>query len=159
MAAPWDKVPGETDESYTRFLLYRNIGPTRSLRRAYFLYLREYDGFRGVMKGVRPPGSWQEECRDNFWPERAAAWDVRNLTAYGSKVAALHAEAVAVVARKNLRYAGAMKPGDDGWLDLMASMKVVAAFLSPELVRGIERRNQSARKPPATAGAGRADVE
>ena len=153
MKKPWDKLPNETDEQYARFLLYRNIGPKRSMRKAYARYLREYDGFRGGSERLHVPGNWIANCRDLFWTERAFAWDVRNLAAYGGKVASLHAAAVAQVARKNLRWAKRLNPGDKGWPDLMRSMMQVQAFLTPELVRGIQDRNQSANEPVAAVNA------
>ncbi len=148
----WDQLSTETNDAYCHFLVYRNLGPTRSLNKAYYQYLKDYDGFTGVMnRGIRAPGNWQDESRDNFWVERSAAWDIRNLACYGAKVAIMHAECVAHLARKNLSELKKMRPGDEGWMDLMQSIKVVAAFLSPELVASIESKHKPAR---SAVGAG-----
>jgi hypothetical protein len=151
---PWDRLPDESDESYSRFLHYRNLGLCRSYRKAYRQYLAESDGYTGGVKGLHVPGFWYREAKHYFWVERSSAWDVRNLSAYGARVAALHAEAVAQIARKNLRAAGRSAPGGDDWQDLMASMRVVAAFLSPELVKGVQDRFKPALPAPAAAGTG-----
>jgi hypothetical protein len=156
----WDRLPAETDEAYARFLIYRNLGIGRSFRRAYRHYLRECDGYTGGLERLHVPGSWRKDARAYFWAERAAAWDVRNLAAYGAKVAALHARAVEKVAKKNLRHAGTLTPADEAWPALMASLKVVQAFLSPEVVKGVQDRFQPARPAaPAPAGGPPADPD
>ena len=86
---PWDRLPAEPDEAYARFLIYRNLGTGRSFRKAYRHYLRECDGYTGGLKRLHVPGSWRPDAKAYFWAERASAWDVRNLAAYGAKVAAL----------------------------------------------------------------------
>jgi hypothetical protein len=153
-AQPWDRAPGESDDSYARFLYYRNAGVRRSFRKAYRQYLADGDGYTGGVRGLHVPGSWFRDSKEYFWVERVGAWDVRNLSAYGARVAALHAEAIAQIARKNLRAAGRSAPGEDDWQDLMASMRVVAAFLSPEVVKGVQDRFKPALPAPAAAGTG-----
>lgn len=147
MAEPWDKLSGESDDAYSRFLIYRNLGPKRSFRKAYLHYLQVYDGYTGGIKRLHLPGQWTRDTLEHFWVDRAAAWDVRNLSAYGNKLAALHVRSITVIAEKNAKYATRLNPGDDGWPDLMASVKVVAGFLTPEVVRGIQDRQQPARTP------------
>jgi len=155
MADPWAQLPGESDESYARFLIYRNLGPKRSLRKGYLHYLRAYDGYAGGVKGLHPPGCWYEDSGGHFWVDRAAAWDIRNLVAYGSKVAVLHVRAVTLMAEKNLRAVSRLSPGDDGWSGLVASMRLVSDFFTPDVVRGIQDRNQPARPALVPAGSER----
>lgn len=151
---PWEKLPAESDESYSRFLYYRNAGVRRSFRRAYRQWLADGDGYTGGIRGLHVPGTWTRDSQAYFWKERAAAWDVRNLSAYGARIAALHAEAVTRVAEKNLRWVGRTDPDDAAWPDVMASMRVVAQFLSPELVKGVQDRFKPAVPTPAAAGTG-----
>lgn len=151
MAEPWDKLSGECDEAYSRFLIYRNLGPKRSLKRAYLHFLRTDDEYTGGIKRLHVPGQWHRDCVDQFWVDRAAAWDVRNLSAYGSRLAAFHVRTITQLAEKNARYAAKLNPGDDGWTDLMASVKAVQGFLTPEVVRGIQERNQPTRATVGTA--------
>ncbi len=159
MAESWDKLPGESDEAYARFLIYRNVGPRRSLKRAYLHYLRVYDEFTGGTKRLHVPGSWHADCASNFWCDRAVAWDIRNLSAYGARVAVLHVRAVAILAEKNARHAVKLAPGDDGFSDLLASMRTVAEFLTPEVVRGIAERNKPTGGTSGTRATDRAAVE
>ena len=155
---PWDRIEGESQEAYVRFLVYRNMGPRRTLDKAYRKFLREfYDGVE-VHEKTRAPGSWQDDSVGHFWGERASAWDIRNLSAYGTKVAALHCEAVARLAAKTLRALAQTDPGDPGWRDILEGMKVVVVFLSPELVSAIESRIKPTRRAPVAAGVDRADV-
>ena len=147
MPEPWDRLPNETPPAYARFLMYRNLGPRRSLRRAYLHDLRVSDGYTGGVKRLHVPGQWYADCAANFWVDRAAAWDVRNLTAYGARLAVLHTRAVTTIAEKNARHAAKLNPGDDGWTDLIASMKLVAEFLTPDIIRAIQERNKPAGAP------------
>ena len=88
----------------------------------------------------------------NLWANRAAAWDVRNLSVYGARMAALHVAAVTRIAEKNARWAARLNPTDAGWSALVASVRVVAEFLTPEVVRGIQERNKPARPAAVPAG-------
>lgn len=159
MAEPWDQLPGEDNTAYARFLMYRNLGPTRSLRKAYQHYLRVYDGFTGGTKRLNIPGNWHANCADHFWVSRAAAWDIRNLSTYGNRLACLHVATITRMAQKNARFAARLNPGDDGWTDLVASVRVVADFLTPDVVRGIQDRNQPARAAVLARPDDRAAVE
>lgn len=152
MAEPWDKLPGESDEAYARFLIYRNLGPKRSYRKAYHHYLRIHDGFTGGKERLHLPGQWCSDSSEHFWANRAAAWDVRNLSVYGARMAALHVAAVTRIAEKNARWAARLNPTDAGWSALVASVRVVAEFLPPEVVRGIQERNKPARPAAVPAG-------
>lgn len=149
--AAWEQMTGESDESFARFLMYRNLGPSRSMRKAYLRYLQEADGFTGGAKRLHIPGQWQRDSSNFFWVERAAAWDVRNLQAYGGRLAVLHTQAMVELAKKNCRYARRLKPGDDGYADMLRSVQVVAAFLTPEFVKGIADEGREPRRVAAAA--------
>lgn len=159
MADSWSKLPAESDEAYSRFLIYRNLGPCRSIRRAYFRYLQEYDGYRGGIKGINPPHNWRAECAEYFWVERSAAWDVRNLSAYGARIAVLHVQAMTKVAEKSVRYAKRLEPGDEGWGDLLDSIRLVAEFLTPDVIRAIQERSKPARAAADGRAGDRSRVE
>lgn len=156
---PWAQLPGEDAEAYRRFLCYRNVGIRRSLRRAYLHYLRAYDGYSGSPNGIRHLApQWLADSKAFFWKDRATAWDIRNLHAYGGRVAVLHMQAMTMIAAKNARAAARLEPGDDGWADLIASVKLVAEFLTPDIVRGIQDRYKPAGKSAVPIG-GRDAVE
>src|SRR5262249_28786381 len=55
---PWDQQPDEPDAAYSRFLMYRNLGPARTLDAAFANFLRaggknERDGTPGAPYPLR----------------------------------------------------------------------------------------------------------
>jgi hypothetical protein len=79
---PWEQLDTESNAAYARFLAYRNLGPTRSLDRAY-----------QVTKGkeaLQAPGSWAKESERFSWVDRATAWDIDNLLGQGERAATLY---------------------------------------------------------------------
>lgn len=152
MAAAWEQEPAEDADSYARFLVYRNCGPTRSLRKAYFRYLQAYDGYTGGTERLHVPGTWHKDCVEHQWVNRAAAWDVANLVSHGARLVALHAGTVLQIAKKNARAARRLKPGDDGWDDLCKSTKLVQEWLTPEVVRGVQERGRGVGRKSVRAG-------
>jgi hypothetical protein len=151
-ANPWDRLSDEPPESYARFLYYRNIGPTRSLRRAYREYLAETDGFTGGNKRLHVPGHWTRDATRHYWVERAGLWDCRQLAQHGGQIAALHLAGLTKVARKNLSAAARYRPGDEAWQDVLAGFRTVATLLNPEVLRAVADRAAPARPAPAAAG-------
>lgn len=148
---PWEQISGEPDEAYRRFLIYRNCGLWRSMRKAYHRYLQSQDGFTGGRERIHVPGSWIDDCRDWFWVNRASAWDIHNLSTYGARVAALHTQAIVQIAHKNARYGKKLKPGDEGYTDLLNSVRLVAEYMNPDVMRGIQAKQ---RRKVLSAGRG-----
>lgn len=157
MKEPWDQIRGEDDEAYAAFLIYRNIGMRRTLRKAYCHFLETHDGYTGGHKELNLPRSWRAASVSFFWKERATAWDIRNLHSYGARLAVLHTRAVTTVAEKCVRLSYELNPGDDGWADLLDSMDRVQNYLSPEVVKGIAERNKSTGPAPLPAHVGTDD--
>jgi hypothetical protein len=68
---PWDRQPREPARWYTRFLLFLEEGPARTVKGAY----------RKAGRGANQPASgasasWVRAARAWNWSERAIAWDV-----------------------------------------------------------------------------------
>lgn len=79
----WEQLEGEPTEAYARFLVYRNLGPGRSLRAA-----QEAIGGEAATKGNKKQqvaGNWGRESVDYQWPARATAWDIENLVLHGQR--------------------------------------------------------------------------
>ena len=72
----WDQQPGEPAAAYARFLVYRGLGPCRSLDKA----ARAYGGSKG-----RAPGNWFREAAAWKWQERAQAWDIATFAEVGKR--------------------------------------------------------------------------
>jgi hypothetical protein len=95
---PWDRLPGEPAAAYARFLVYRNLGPARTLERAYAAYA-------GVPEGTeRPlvPGRWRKDSAAWRWVERSREWDIVMLSQAGREAVAAFAAAVQQVSERLL---------------------------------------------------------
>jgi hypothetical protein len=75
---PWDRLPDESAAAYARFLVYRNLGPERTIAAAW-----------GATKGNKrqPSGAFCAEAVANEWADRAASWDVHQLLELGNRAA------------------------------------------------------------------------
>lgn len=81
--ALWDQQPDEPGKWYGRFLLYLNLGPTRSVGKAQQAYYhKENEPERRLTTGT-----WAHYVRRWRWRERALAWDLhqRDLLALGER--------------------------------------------------------------------------
>lgn len=73
----WDRRKGETAKAYSAFVIYRDLGPTRTFAAAY----RERSGRTedrdktGIP--VQPPGYYRGWYDDKEWKLRAEAWDAQ----------------------------------------------------------------------------------
>ncbi|MDW8068581.1 MAG: hypothetical protein RML46_06690 [Anaerolineae bacterium] len=67
MDRPWDRQVGERTEWYLRFLTFLKLGPSRSVERAYRVWVGRED--------VPVDPAWEEMARIWRWEERARAWD------------------------------------------------------------------------------------
>lgn len=68
MPLPYEQQPGESSRAFRAFAFYRELGPERSIDRAYTEYL-------GGAKPGRAPGQWNAWSRERAWVERASAYD------------------------------------------------------------------------------------
>jgi hypothetical protein len=141
---PWDKQPAESEQLYIRFLMYRNLGPTRTLRKAWFKWLAEQDLLpesKEDQKKLQVSSTWAQPCALHKWAARAAAWDISNMTAYGSRTAVCYAMTMSDVSVKVSQAVKVHKPGDHEWTHILNTLRVLAEYLSPEVVNGIREGN------------------
>lgn len=73
----YDRQPEETDIMFDGFVIYRNLGPLRSLTAAYQIYCDRSQKSRAKSKKVpnQPGGHFRRWSSDNNWPDRARDWD------------------------------------------------------------------------------------
>lgn len=71
----WDRQEDESTMWYDRFLLYRSLGPDRTLQEAYRRYRvrKRADTKPEDISSIS--SSWSEEYHKRDWAGRAAAWD------------------------------------------------------------------------------------
>src|SRR5579871_3562506 len=82
---PWDQQPEEPDAAYARFLVYRNLGPSRSIDAAYHS-AGAINAEAKRSKAKRASSTWFLEASQWNWQARAEAWDVFMLLASGQRV-------------------------------------------------------------------------
>jgi hypothetical protein len=140
---PWDRQPDESPESYRRFLVYRNLGPARTLTRACNQFNAPPDATesRGQHK-KQPDGSWTADSANHNWVERACEWDIDNLVRAGDQTVVHFVELVRVFAEKVLQTAAEddCKPGSGNWSQVESGLKTLSNFVPHEAVEKVRRR-------------------
>jgi hypothetical protein len=69
---PWNQLAGtENDMWYSRFLIYRDMGPVRKIMGAAKIEAKRLN--KPAPKW--PPSKWREKAKEYAWHERAKAWD------------------------------------------------------------------------------------
>lgn len=130
---PWDQQPGEPPEAYARFLVYRNLGPARTIEAAY---KANAEG-RKSGKPVSRSGHWEEDSRTHNWVERSTRWDIHNLTTAGAGAVAKFVRIIDLVALRSLEALedGNIKPTD--WAGLVNALDKLGAYIPAETVAQI----------------------
>jgi hypothetical protein len=133
-ARPWDQWPNEPAGAYKRFVVFRELGPGRSLNRAYQEFLR----LSGVTKGVegrRAPGCWQRYAEEWSWAERCHGFDIASFAARGQKVVVLYLECILEATRKLLRgIQNGRGPVTEA--EINDALETLARLIPPEAVYG-----------------------
>lgn len=66
----WEQWEGEPDTWFTRFDVYRLLGPLRTIEAAW-----KQINTSGIRKGKRPSKFWYSYAKEFEWKKRAEAWD------------------------------------------------------------------------------------
>jgi len=72
---PWHRQPDEPNFLYDRFLIYRALGPDRSVAEAHRRYLAREHGTTEDEMPDKPPRSWYKSFHEYDWQARATAYD------------------------------------------------------------------------------------
>ncbi len=141
----WEQLEGEPDAAYARFLVYRNLGPARSLDAAYQLVAGHAAKRR---KTPRVSGQWQDDSVRFGWVERAAAWDIYTLTAVGMQAVIKWVNALDQAIEQTLIHlkAGTHKPRT--WKETIDAVVALGNFIPAETVSEIRHIAES-DNPPA----------
>jgi hypothetical protein len=135
---PWIRRPDEPEQAYVGFLFNRNLGPNRSLSRAYRRYVTE----TGLApKGTEPeqaPGQWRQFSVQFDWVHRAREWDIWRLQTYGSRIAVLYTHKLERALERHAEALDEYAIGDDEWYVILKTFDSLGGQL--EIVReGIKR--------------------
>ena len=138
----WQQRPGEPDESYARFLLYRNLGPGRTLQVAYNAFVSQFKNAQEPDKRNKTqlsiPGHWGEDSARWEWVDRASAWDVHVFSTHGERLAVLWVGILTAAAEKCAQKLADPKCKPRDFMQCVAVVDKLAAFLSPDAVKSLQ---------------------
>jgi hypothetical protein len=149
---PWDQCEGESDAAYARFLIYRNLGPSRSLDLAYRTV---QEGQDGAPEGAerRAPGRWHNDSRTFAWVERARAWDIAMLAEHGQDAVLAFVGCLKQAAVKVLRSLDRLD-GPADWKTAMESLNVLSSLIPAETIKAMQPHASDGAAPGDGPGAG-----
>lgn len=152
----WAQQKGEPPAAYARFLLYRNLGPARSLDAAYALYSKATEG-----NEKRTPGNWNQESTQWKWQERATAWDIATLSQIGQEAIVAFAAFLKALSQRALLALADPTIQPRSWETLLHTAEVINGLIAPEAVEAVlsgqnlpDGTDQSG-KPPIAGTIGR----
>lgn len=145
--APWERLEGEPAAAYARFLVYRNLGPTRTLQRAWEAHLqagRRGRGGRNRTKSDAEPAThrsstWAANAVAFQWSERAREWDIAMLSQVGAEAVVDFVNILRLYAARTLEAlndGGAIKP--DGFGQITAAVNTLGALIPAETVEAVQ---------------------
>ena len=148
---PWDQLPEEPDRAYARFLVYRNLGPTRSVQKAYEQAL-EGGIDQNRQKSTNHSSTWTLNSTAFRWKERATAWDISTLSEVGQDVVVTFVQVLRAYAQTMLRELqdGRLKPRD--FHQLTAAINTLGALIPAETVEGVQSLAGTGGVPALGAG-------
>lgn len=147
VADPWEQLPGEPPEAYARFLIYRNLGPARSLDAAYAI-----SNITKRKKSESASGQWREDSTAYHWRERAARWDVAQLSVVVPETTGLIFQAIAEYAKIVLEELQARKQKPRTWSELKEGLVVLSTLVSPDVIAHAANHSGDAGDAPAPDG-------
>lgn len=75
MSNEWDRRSNEPPKAFRAFTIYRDMGPSRSIDKAYLSFSQQHTAIEKQPSGKRAAGIWQDWSRTYDWVKRAAAYD------------------------------------------------------------------------------------
>lgn len=118
----WDQHEHEPDAAYARFLAYRNLGPSRSLDKAY-------RASQGAEKR-QAPGQWHKDSVAYQWVARATAWDIDNLKTHGERIVLNYVASLDSIADKLQAYLSNETTTIDNWRDAEAALAILGKIIT-----------------------------
>ena len=157
----WDRLENEPESAYERFLAYRNLGPSRTVERAYRSLIGDAVAPQPVATGAKngkgkqagkksakkpsAPGQWVHDCAEYNWVQRVTAWDIATLSAAGPKVAAAMIELLGQLAVAGLRTILDHPPKD--FSDALKIWEAIAPYVTPEVIAKLATAQRHSAEP------------
>jgi hypothetical protein len=132
----WDRLSGESEAQYARFLTYRNLGPARSLDAAYRLACRSPDTLADEPADrSSAPGNWRKDCVQFEWVRRATAWDIANLEDAGRRVVAAYIALLESAFQRALEGLASPDCRPRTWAEIVEALGVFGELVPVELAQ------------------------
>lgn len=145
MGQVWEQQSDEPVSAYKRFLIYRSLGPARSVERAYEVYARSransrpcaprVDGAEAPTSGRIRSGTWLANSLRWRWRDRADAWDATMLTQTVPEAMAAIFGSIGELARVTLETLVGRELRPTSWGQLVEAVSTLAGFIAPETVQ------------------------
>ncbi len=130
----WQQLAGESNEAYARFLVFRDLGPARTV---FLAYASSRPGAPKTENGpaLGVPRIWWENYRVFQWKHRAAAWDVTQMVNAVPESATTILKLIGETARACLAQVenGNIKP--QNFTELKDMVVILGNLISPEIIR------------------------
>lgn len=127
----WEQLSDEPNEAYARFLIYRNLGASRSLDAAYLIA-----GPTATKrnKTQRANGQWTKDSAAYKWRDRASNWDSWQLVNVVPEATTTIFKLINQSAKVALEQlvSGNIKPTN--FTELKEMVVILAGFISPEVI-------------------------
>ena len=82
----WEQQPDEPDGSFDRFVYYRDLGPTRSIDRAWRAWQMTGENAAPRNADRRADGHWTKDSVEHSWRQRAREYDAHKFRTTNSDV-------------------------------------------------------------------------
>ncbi len=151
---PWDQQQGESKEAYARFLIYRNLGPARSIDVAYAAAQSlAAKRVKSRQPAKRASGQWMKDSVNYNWPERAAAWDIEVFSEAGQRVVINFISILEVLSRNTLEALANPRVKPHSLKSIMTLVGILGAYIPAETVAAL-RDYSGTDRAPAIGNAG-----
>jgi hypothetical protein len=131
------QLPNESPAAYARYLLFRSLGPGRTVEAAYKLHWRRMSEREETCPRRAPP-NWYTEATRHRWRDRADAWDMRVLIGVGEHAIAGHVALLDALARRAVRWVEeSAGPSDPAWGRLLDTIDVFSRAVPPDMLAAI----------------------
>jgi hypothetical protein len=138
---PWDQLDNESNAAYARFLAYRNLGPTRTLEKAY--QSTQPETKRNKTKSFTQ--QWANDSTKFNWRDRATAWDVDNLLGQGERAATLYMGVVEKYIERLYSFLDQTGVEPDDFDSVTKSIELLHKLLPGETIGAIIAANEQRR--------------
>jgi hypothetical protein len=145
-SALWNRRPDEPDAAYVRFLIYRNLGPVRSLEAAYRKFMEDLGEIDAAKSCESLPvsGQWFKDSRSFDWVRRARAWDIAVFSEVGREAVIALGHYTRALAIKGLE-ALANSSGPENWKAHLETLHALCTIIPPEIISALLQ--QGATRP------------